>query len=47
MALSIIIPGIFFGYDLNKKRIALADRGLGILTILKRVKPELNTDAEA
>ena len=24
-------PGIFFGYDLNKKQIVLADRGLGIL----------------
>ena len=34
-------PGIFFGYDLNKKQIVLADRGLGILKTLKRVKPEL------
>lgn len=34
-------PGIFFGYDLNKKQIVLADRGLGVLTTLKRVKPEL------
>lgn len=41
------IPGVFFGYDLSKKRIALADRGLGVLTTLKRVKPELNTDEEA
>src|SRR3990167_2379556 len=35
------IPGIFFGYDLNKKQIVLADRGLGVLETLKRVKPEL------
>lgn len=41
------IPGIFFGYDINKKVIVLADRGLGILTTLKRVKPDLNTDKEA
>ena len=41
------MPGIFFGYDLHKKRIALADRGLGVLTTLKRVKTELNTDEEA
>ena len=41
------IPGIFFGYDIRKKRIALADRGLGILTTLRRVKPGLETDEEA
>jgi len=41
------VPGIFFGYDLNKKVIVLADRGLGVLATLKRVKSELNTDAEA
>jgi len=35
------IPGIFFGYDLNKKQIVLADRGLGVLQTLKRVKPGL------
>lgn len=41
------IPGIFFGYDINKKVIVLADRGLGILATLKRVKSDLNTDVEA
>ena len=41
------IPGIFFGYDIHKKNIVLADRGLGILATLKRVKPTLNTDEEA
>lgn len=40
-------PGIFFGYDLNKKQIALADRGLGILKTLKRVKPQLNNHEDA
>ncbi len=40
-------PGIFFAYDIHKKSIVLADRGLGILTTLKRVKPELNDDEKA
>ncbi len=41
------IPGIFFGYELKKNQIALADRGLGILETLKRVKPELKDFKEA
>ena len=41
------VPGIFFGYDLNKKQIVLADRGLGILKTLKRVKPELKNHEQA
>jgi excisionase family DNA binding protein len=41
------VPGIFFGYDLNKKQIVLADRGLGILKTLKRVKPELEDHKQA
>lgn len=40
------IPGIFFGYDIQRKIIALADRGQGILTTLKRVKPELKNDED-
>jgi len=40
-------PGIFFGYNLDKKEIVLADRGVGILETLKRVKPELNSHTEA
>ena len=40
-------PGIFFAYDINKNTIVLADRGLGILTTLKRGKTELNNDEEA
>jgi excisionase family DNA binding protein len=40
-------PGIFFGYDLNKRQIVLADRGLGILKTLKRAKPELKDHKEA
>ncbi|MDO8618390.1 MAG: helix-turn-helix domain-containing protein [Candidatus Daviesbacteria bacterium] len=40
-------PGTFFAYDIHKRNVVLADRGLGVLTTLKRVKPELNTDKEA
>lgn len=40
-------PGIFFAYNIHKRNIVLADRGLGVFTTLKRVKPELNTDEEA
>lgn len=41
------IPGIFFGYDLRKRQVVLADRGQGVLTTLRHVKPELATDKEA
>ena len=41
------VPGIFFGFDLNKKQIVLADRGVGILETLKRVKPGLKNHKEA
>jgi|SRR3989338_1914749 len=41
------IPGIFFGYDLSKRQVVLADRGQGILQTLKRVRPSLIDDQEA
>ena len=41
------VRGIFFAYDLNKGQIVLADRGQGILTTLKRVRPALMNDSEA
>ncbi len=41
------MSGIFFGYDLNKKQIVLADRGLGILQTLKRVRVELKDHESA
>lgn len=41
------LPGIFFGYNMEKKYIVLADRGQGILRTLQRVKPELKNDADA
>jgi len=40
-------PGIFFGYDLNKGIIVLADRGLGILETLHQVRPELQSHVDA
>lgn len=40
-------PGIFFGYDITKGEVVLADRGLGVLHTLKRVKPELVSHVEA
>ncbi|MFA4891715.1 MAG: helix-turn-helix domain-containing protein [Candidatus Gracilibacteria bacterium] len=40
-------PGIFFGYDLLKRQITLADRGQGLLQTLKRVRPLLKNDEEA
>lgn len=40
-------PGVFFGYDLHKKQIVLADRGVGILETLKRVRPGLTRAADA
>lgn len=41
------MPGIFFGYNLEKKEIVLADRGLGILETLSRVRPELKDHVSA
>jgi len=41
------VIGIFFAYDIKKKTIVLADRGQGIFKTLKRVRPELQNDAEA
>lgn len=39
--------GIFFGYDIEKRIIVLADRGLGILKTLQQVRPELSSHAAA
>lgn len=41
------VMGIFFGYNITQKTIILADRGQGILTTLKRLRPELNNHADA
>lgn len=39
--------GIFFGYDLSKRIIVLADRGLGILETLRQVRPQLSSHIAA
>ncbi|MCL5091637.1 MAG: MerR family DNA-binding transcriptional regulator [Patescibacteria group bacterium] len=41
------ISGIFFSYTIRNRMIVLADRGQGILTTLKRVRPELSSSSEA
>lgn len=41
------VPGIFYAYDINKRLIVLADRGLGVKTTLSRVKPNIVDDKEA
>lgn len=41
------VPGVFFGYDINKGTIVLADRGLGILKTLRRVKQTLGNHQDA
>ncbi len=40
-------PGVFFSYDIHEGRIVLADRGLGILGTLGRVRPELKNHQDA
>lgn len=41
------ILGIYFSYSLSERRIILADRGLGILHTLKKVRPQLKNHEEA
>jgi len=41
------ILGALFAYDLGKRVIVLADRGIGILATLKQIRPELSTHHEA
>lgn len=41
------VIGAFFAYDIGKRVIVLADRGVGILTTLRRVRSDLQTDAQA
>lgn len=41
------VPGVLFGYDINKGIIVLADRGLGILKTLSRVRPSLDNHIDA
>ena len=40
-------PGTFFAYDLNKRVIVLADRGVGVRATLLRMRPDLKDDITA
>ena len=39
--------GVFFGYDIVKRLIVLADRGRGVQATLQHIRPNLSTDVEA
>jgi len=41
------VPGVFFAYDLGKRIIVLADRGVGVLETLRRIRPGLKNHEEA
>ena len=41
------ILGVYFTYSLSQRKIILADRGLGILSTLKRTLPRLNNHKKA
>ncbi|KKS82988.1 MAG: hypothetical protein UV59_C0051G0010 [Candidatus Gottesmanbacteria bacterium GW2011_GWA1_43_11] len=41
------VLGVYFAYSLSEKKIVLADRGLGILATLKRIKTGLASHEEA
>jgi len=41
------VPGIYFAYSIRTRKVVLADRGIGILATLRRVRPELTNVDEA
>lgn len=41
------ILGVFFAYDVNKRIVVLADRGVGIRSTLLRVRADLKNDVDA
>lgn len=41
------LPGIYFYYDITNRYLVMADRGVGILHTLQRVRPNLQTPQEA
>jgi len=41
------IPGVFFIYNISKRQVAIADRGQGILTTLRKARPDLKNDHDA
>lgn len=41
------VIGTLFAYDLGKRRIVLADRGVGVLATLRHIRPNLQNHGEA
>lgn len=41
------IPGVFFSHSMRNRKVVLADRGLGVLATLQRVKKDLACATEA
>lgn len=41
------VPGILFIHEPNRRKVVIADRGIGVLATLRRVKPSLQDDREA
>lgn len=41
------VPGIFFAYNISRGVVVLADRGLGVLQTLSRVRPDLANHRDA
>ena len=41
------VPGVFFAYEQEKRRIILADRGRGVRHTLQRVRPQITNDVSA
>ena len=41
------VPGIYFSHSLKDRKVVVADRGQGIWTTLKRVRPKLKSSSEA
>ncbi len=39
--------GMYFYYDVVSRCVVIADRGLGVMSTLKRVRPEIKNDCEA
>jgi len=41
------LPGVYFGYDVSRRYLVLADRGVGVLHTLQHVRPALATAQDA
>lgn len=41
------VVGTFFGYNINERKVVLADRGQGLLKTLRQVRPDLSSHLEA